>query len=262
MACSKLGLGNPLELLEPACLKYAITKCLGYGIVAGSAAVKLPQILKIMSAGNVAGLSGSAILIEMFATIASFAYYVALGYPFSTWGENLFLFVQNCAIGALFFKYTAGLNSGRFFATFASAAVFGWVLYKRLLPDMVVPAALCGPLGLGRCTITCADLAGGLPIVMMLFGRVPQIVQNQRQGHAGQLALVTYALNVAGAGARVFTTMQELDDKLALFSAASSMLQNLVLVLQILLLGPAPSAGKKAAAAKAPTTRRKTRKTD
>ena len=35
-----------------------------------------------------------------------------------------------------------------------------------------------------------------------------QIVQNLKQGHTGQLSLITFLLNVAGSGARVFTIMQ------------------------------------------------------
>ena len=94
----------------------------------------------------------------------------------------------------------------------------------------------------------CGDIAGGLPIVLMLFGRLPQIVQNQRQGHAGQLALITYLLNVLGGTARVFTTLQELgDDKLVLCNVVSGLLQNAVILSQILTLGPG---GKKGAAAK------------
>ena len=76
-------------------------------------------------------------------------------------------------------------------------------------------AGLCELLRLPSCTVTCEQLAGSLPMVLMLFGRLPQITQNLKQGHTGQLSLITYMLNVAGSGARVFTVLQELDDKLS-----------------------------------------------
>lgn len=88
-------------LLEPPCAKFLISKLLGYGIVVGSAGVKLPQVYNILKAGSVEGLSGPSLLIEWTASIASFAYFMALGYPFSTWGENFFLFFQNGVIAAL-----------------------------------------------------------------------------------------------------------------------------------------------------------------
>ena len=45
-----------------------------------------------------------------------------------------------------------------------------------------------------------------------LCARPPQVIQNQRQRHTGQLAIITCALNVLGNIARVFTTLQVLDD--------------------------------------------------
>ena len=247
-ACGTLSL-NTLDiskLMDPACLKFLVSKVFGYGIVAGSTMVKVPQIQKIQKAGGVGGLSGSSIILETLSCIANVAYNFGLGYPFSVWGENFFLTLQNSAITALYFHYTCGIGSARFLATAAFFVVFGLVLYQRSLPDMHVPPALCGALGMPSCTMTANDIGGALPILIMLFGRLPQIVQNQRQGHAGQLALITYLLNVAGSGARVFTVTQELDDKMALTSAVSSCLQNVVLVAQVWAsprppLAPAPN---------------------
>ena len=92
---------------------------------------------------------------------------------------------------------------------------------------------------------TGSRVAGGLPIVLMLFSRLPQIVQNARQGHAGQLALATYLLNTLGGAARVFTTLQELDDRIALVGVLSAFVQNLILTAQILTLGSAPKSPAK-----------------
>ncbi len=228
------------SLLQPPCIKFIVSKSLGYGIVAGSAGVKLPQISKILKAGSVDGLSGSSIYMEMISSISSFAYFLGLGYPFSTWGENFFLFWQNVAIGAIYIHFTSGIQSVRFGLTAALSAALWVVLYWRMLPDMTLPGSICSALGKSSCTLTSQEVAGVLPIVIMLLGRVPQIIKNQKQGHAGQLALITYLLNVAGSGARVFTTLHELDDKLALISAASGFVQNAVLVAQILLLPPPP----------------------
>mgnify|MGYP001286915599 CR=1 FL=1 len=241
LPCARLSVSTPLELLDPPCLKYAVSKTLGYGIVVGSAGVKLPQLLAIYRAGGVTGLSGSSIVIEMASCACSFAYFMALGYPFSTWGENFFLFFGQAVITAFYYHFTSGLLGARSIGTFVPLAALGIVLYKRMVPDIVVPPALCALLRLPSCTITCEQLAGTLPMILMLFGRLPQIVQNIKQGHTGQLSLITYCLNVAGSGARVFTVMQELDDKIVLASATSAFLQNLVLCAQILMLGGPPA---------------------
>lgn len=126
----------------------------------------------------------------------------------------------------------------RSLGTVLPLAALGVVLYRRAVPDFALPSVFSALLGLSDGhVVTCQQLAGMLPVLLAFVGRLPQIAQNMRQGHTGQLSLITYALNVAGSGARAFTVMQELDDKLALTSAISSFLQNAILVAQILLLG-------------------------
>jgi len=44
--------------------------------------------------------------------------------------------------------------------------------------------------------------------ILGIIGRLPQIAQNLRQGHTGELAFITYFMNVLGAIARLFTTLQ------------------------------------------------------
>ena len=247
--CSKPLLSHPLEVFEAECFKFVLSKTVGYAIVAGSAGVKLPQLINIGRAGSVKGLAGSSIVIELAATVSSFAYFMALGYPFSTWGENFFLFFGQAVMTAMYFHFTVGILSPSSLVTFAPLAVLGVVLYQRSIPDLILPGALCDALGLPSCTVTCEQLAGSLPMILMLFGRLPQIVQNFRQGHTGQLSLVTHVLNVAGNLARIGTLLHEVDDQIVLASSVSALVQNTLLVGQILMLGgmvaPTPSKDKK-----------------
>ena len=67
-----------------------------------------------------------------------------------------------------------------------------------------------------------------------LSARIPQIIMNLRQGHTGQLSLVSWSFSLAGSAVRIFTTLMEVPDKLILFMFTSSFLCNLTLVLQIL----------------------------
>ncbi|XP_031468106.1 mannose-P-dolichol utilization defect 1 protein [Phasianus colchicus] len=73
--------------------------------------VKLPQLLKIYGARSGAGLSLGAVGLELLALGGSVAYSVGHGFPFSAWGEALFLLLQTLAIGFLILHYggrTAG----------------------------------------------------------------------------------------------------------------------------------------------------------
>ncbi|KAL1528835.1 hypothetical protein AB1Y20_010158 [Prymnesium parvum] len=240
-------LPEPIGTLPSVCAKVLVSQVLGYAIVTGSALVKLPQFIKIARAQSAEGLSLSSMIMEMCASISLFCYYIALGYPFSTWGENFFLFFQNIALTLLVLHYSVGLASGKSVVTILFCGMLGAVLYRRSIPDVTLPSWLCSTLNLPRCSVTCEDMAGGLPSVLLLLGRIPQIVQNVKQGHAGQLALITYLMNTLGCIARIFTTLQQLNDPITLFTVTTAAVQNAVLLAQIILLGSAPpaAAGKK-----------------
>ncbi|EEY65195.1 uncharacterized protein PITG_22638, partial [Phytophthora infestans T30-4] len=77
------------------CIKAVISKGLSYAIITGSLILKLPQILKILSAKDVTGLTPSAFYMEVVLYLSSTIYNVLRGYPLSTWGENVVILAQN-----------------------------------------------------------------------------------------------------------------------------------------------------------------------
>ena len=95
-------------------------------------------------------VAGVAINIEMVASTCNFFYYIGLGYAFSTWGENFFLFFQNIAIVLLYFHFSRGLASGGAAIAVAAYAALGSALYLKAVPDVLLPAALVDGLGLGE----------------------------------------------------------------------------------------------------------------
>jgi mannose-P-dolichol utilization defect 1 len=68
------------------CIKLAISKVLGIGIIAGSATVKIPQILKLLSSKSASGVSFLSYLLESSAFLIGLAYSYRQGFPFSTYG--------------------------------------------------------------------------------------------------------------------------------------------------------------------------------
>ena len=77
------------DLMDMDCLKYSISKGLGYGIVIGSGIMKLPQILKIVMNRDVTGLNAMSFYMECAAFLPSIVYNFLKGYPISTYGENV-----------------------------------------------------------------------------------------------------------------------------------------------------------------------------
>ncbi|KAG7218422.1 hypothetical protein INR49_020392 [Caranx melampygus] len=103
------------NFLDVPCLKIVLSKCLGIGIILGSVMVKLPQILKLMGAKSAEGLSFKSVLLELLAITGTMAYSIANKFPFSAWGEALFLMLQTVTIGFLIQHYGGRTGRGLLF---------------------------------------------------------------------------------------------------------------------------------------------------
>jgi len=192
------------------CAKHLLSKCLGYGVVAGSSLVKVPQILNIVKSGSVEGISRSAVLLELVGYILTVAYCFAQQFPFSTYGESLFLMISGSVLAALVCRVHWSI------ATAVIAAVFS-IVFTRIIPLPVLTAGQ---------TAT---------IPIFIISKIPQIILLFRTRNPGELSLITYSLNTLGAAARVFTTLQELGDPLMLTSSSLSTLLNGTIALQIVI---------------------------
>ena len=79
------------DFSDMECHKFTISKGLGFGIIAGSCILKLPQILKITKNGSVDGIAAISIYSEIFNFMNTIANSVRLSLPFSVYGEGVFI---------------------------------------------------------------------------------------------------------------------------------------------------------------------------
>uniref|UniRef100_A0A8C9A222 Mannose-P-dolichol utilization defect 1 n=1 Tax=Prolemur simus TaxID=1328070 RepID=A0A8C9A222_PROSS len=100
------------DLLHVPCLKIVLSKGLGLGIVAGSLLVKLPQVFKILGAKSAEGLSLQSVVLELVALTGTMAYSITNNFPFSSWGEALFLMLQTITICFLVMHYRGQTAKG------------------------------------------------------------------------------------------------------------------------------------------------------
>lgn len=161
-----------LDVADAACLKLAVSKALGVGIVAASSVVKVPQVLNLVRSRSAAGVSFLSYLLETASYLVSLAYNVRHGFPFSTYGETALILGQNVVIAVLVLNYSgrAGL-AALFVAALAAAAS---ALFSGALVDM----ALLGWLQAGAGTLGVAS-------------KVPQILAIWQEGGTGQLSAFT-----------------------------------------------------------------------
>ncbi|XP_053425930.1 mannose-P-dolichol utilization defect 1 protein isoform X2 [Nycticebus coucang] len=69
--------------------------------------VKLPQVFKILGAKSAEGLSLQSVMLELVALTGTMVYSITNNFPFSSWGEALFLMLQTVTICFLIMHYRA-----------------------------------------------------------------------------------------------------------------------------------------------------------
>jgi mannose-P-dolichol utilization defect 1 len=161
-----------LDPTDSECVKLAISKGLGIGIIAASSIVKVPQIIKLVNSRSASGISFLSYLLETSSYLISLAYNVRNGFPFSTFGETALIMGQNVVITILVLNYSGKQSTAALFVAALAAAAFS--LFAENLVDMKTLGLLqagAGVLGVGS--------------------KVPQILAIWQQGGTGQLSAFT-----------------------------------------------------------------------
>ncbi|KAF4549675.1 Hypothetical protein D9617_20g027310 [Elsinoe fawcettii] len=203
-----------INISDLDCLKLAISKALGIAIISASSIVKIPQLLKLINSQSAAGVSFLSYALETAAYLVTLAYNVRLGFPFSTYGETALIAVQNVAIAVLVLHFSGkSAGAGLFVAGLAAA---GYALFNEGV--------------LGAKELGYAQAGAGL---LGVASKVPQILTVWQQGGTGQLSAFAVFNYLVGSLVRIFTTLQEVDDKLILYGFVSGFLLNAVLAGQM-----------------------------
>jgi len=215
--CFRLFKGlDIVEFAQGDCLKFTLSKLLGVLIVFLAPLSKLPQIINILIAGSVEGLNTTAYLMETFGYLIFFVYNFRNGNPFSTYGEVLFIYIQNLLIILLVAIYK---GMGALQSLFVVALVIGMLV---MMADGIVP-------------IEVLTMIQSMQVIISIMSKVPQIYENFKNASTGQLSSITVFLFFAGSLARVFTTLQEAPDPILIASVGVAAFFNTVLFLQVII---------------------------
>ncbi|XP_026581322.1 mannose-P-dolichol utilization defect 1 protein [Pseudonaja textilis] len=203
-----------LNLLHVPCLKVLLSKTLGFGVVAGSLVVKLPQILKILAAKSAEGLSFNAILLELVAISGTMAYSIAHSFPFSAWGEAFFIMLQTVSIGFMVQHFGGQTRRGLAF-------LFTYFALLALLLSPLTPSVIVTTLQVSNMPTATTS-------------RLLQAATNYRNGHTGQLSAITTFLLFAGSLARIFTSIEETGDLLMVLTYVVSLACHSLILAQVI----------------------------
>ncbi|KAI0184195.1 hypothetical protein EV127DRAFT_444782 [Xylaria flabelliformis] len=224
-----------LDPTDSECLKFAISKGLGIGIIGASSIVKVPQIIKLLQSKSASGISFLSYLLETTSYLITLAYNVRNGFPFSTFGETALILGQNVVITVLVLNYSGRASMAALFV--AALAVSFITLFNSNILNMQALGYLQAGAG-----------------VLGVASKVPQIAAIFQEGGTGQLSAFTVFNYLAGSLSRIFTTLQEVDDKLILYGFIAGFTLNLVLAAQMVYYWNAPSAKAKGKMKEVPIT--------
>lgn len=166
--CYKI-LVHDVQVTDTSCLKLAISKGLGVGIIGASAVVKIPQLLKLLNSQSAAGVSFLSYALETASYLISLAYNARQGFPFSTYGETAFIAVQNVAIAVLVLQYSG--KGAVAIAWVAALVAAGYALFNAGIVDLN--------------TLSYLQAGAGL---LGVASKLPQIITIWREGGTGQLS--------------------------------------------------------------------------
>jgi mannose-P-dolichol utilization defect 1 len=138
-------------------------------------------------------------------------------FPFSTYGENVFLSAQNTVIALLIIAFSGGRHEED--AATKLAAAFVFIFGSGYLLSIFSPEKLA--------VLQLATLP------LSVASKIPQIRENARTQSTGQLSSIAILAQIAGCVARLFTTTTEVGDPIMTAGFAVALLLNCVLGMQL-----------------------------
>jgi len=243
------------------CLKAAVSKALGIVIIAGSVLVKVPQILKLLRSKSGQGISVVGLLMELFGLASNVAYSFRNEFPFSAYGDGLFLYLQTSIILTLVLFYGPNpvKGEGKASRTLRKSNRLlikqnfdeGKVAQTNTVQALSAAAALAAGFALLLSPVAPMQLLYLFQtalIPLIVTAKMIQATANYKAGSTGQLSAVTIFMQTGGAVARIFTSMQETGDVMLVLIYVASSLSNGVICAQMIYYWNAVPAAKKSKA--------------
>lgn len=192
---------SQVPLISVSCFSQLFTKALGVAIILGSCLNKVPIMINMMKSQSAAGISRSSLYGEAVVYANGAMYGFLEGHPFTAYGENASLLIQNIVLIAMTWSFLSKTSSPvrvqeqillvlLFLAYFVSVLNFLSDDYRYLLMSTTWP--------------------------VMLYARGSQVAETFSVKHTGNLSIVTTTMNLVGSLIRILTTLKETGDMVVL----------------------------------------------
>jgi len=139
--------------------------------------------------------------------MVSISYNLYLKSPIDTYAENLSVLVQTVILIILHWVFNPKTSKACVVASLGAFAGISYVLFGGILP-----ARYYDYIGFTNVVLSIYTLK--LSNIIAIMATLPQIITNFKNKSTGQLAFLTVFLAFAGNAARIFTTVQTVNDPL------------------------------------------------
>ncbi|OEU15698.1 hypothetical protein FRACYDRAFT_143087, partial [Fragilariopsis cylindrus CCMP1102] len=184
-----------------SCFSQLLTKAVGVAIIFGSMLNKVPIMRNMINSQSAEGMSRNSLYGELivYANVAMYSH--LLGHPFTAYGENVSLLIQNTALIVMTWNFLSKTDSPVQLKE-KFMIIIGFVLYcigsLNFLPNEY------------------RHLLMSTTWPVMLFSRGSQIYETYTVKHTGNLSIVTTSMSLVGAAIRILTTLKETGDMVVL----------------------------------------------
>lgn len=207
------------DFLDPICLKLAISKALGYGMMCAAFLYKVPIILKIFKVRGGDGLSPLGLYLETSSYLTLFVYNYLMKNPISTYGDLFPVIIQNIIIVLLLWAWgIEGKDLGLSHKSFVVAIGIGLTVSPFFLSSNYW------------------SYLATYSIIVNTMSKLPQILSNFQNSNEGVQSWITVLNAVIGSTAKTFICWTETHDMYLVAGSLIATIFNLILLAQVLIL--------------------------
>lgn len=186
-----------VPFLSKPCFSQLVAKAFGIVIILASMLNKIPVMRNMINSQSAAGISRNSLYGESMVYANCALYGLLSGHPFTAYGENVSLLVQNSVLILMSWNFSTKTSSPvksqeKMLVVLSFLVYLGGIMqalpedYRHLLMSSTWP--------------------------VMLYARGSQVFETFLVGHTGNLSIVTTTMNLVGAIIRILTTIKETGD--------------------------------------------------